>query len=501
MIPATRSSTGDSDTLIVSLDAGTSSVRTLLYDSNAKQCPGFGAHLPYEITTTAEGGFEVDANELVRISSECLSILHSQMDKAGLRPAAVAFCAFWHSFLGVDVDGKPTMPILHVFDTRSAAAAQELAQHVDPAAIHRRTGCVLHPSYWPAKLVWLSQARSAEFTATRAWLSFGEYLFLKLFGNPVTSTSMLSGSGLWDQNLNRYDEEMLDVLPIDRSQLATAQQTDAPQSKLLPEYKRRWPLFDGIPWFPALGDGACDNIGSGCVTPDRFALMVGTSGAMRAVVEAPRIEIPPGLWCYRVDPERFVVGGSLSNGGDVFAWLKSTLILPEPEELEAQLAQMEPGSHNLTVLPLFAGERSPKWRSGARAAITGLALHTNPVEMVRASLESVAITFRQIYDILNAQLGHASEIVASGGALLHSPAWTQMMADALGRPVVMCLEQEASSRGAALLALERLGVISHVKELPAETGRTFLPSDAHYTIYNRLLASQECLYLKLLEEI
>jgi gluconokinase len=91
-------------------------------------------------------------------------------------------------------------------------------------------------------------------------------------------------------------------------------------------------------------------------------------------------------------------------------------------------------------------------------------------------------------------------VVASGGALLHSAAWTEMMAEALGRPVITCLEDEASSRGAALLALERLGAIGHVRDLPAATGAAFSPIDANHKIYEDALARQRRLYTKLFEE-
>ena len=68
---------------------------------------------------------------------------------------------------------------------------------------------------------------------------------------------------------------------------------------------------------------------------------------------------------------------------------------------------MEPGAHGLTVLPLFAGERSTKWRADARAAITGMSIHTSPIEILRASLESVALRFRNVYDIMLDEIGAA----------------------------------------------------------------------------------------------
>ncbi|MGH9432191.1 MAG: gluconokinase [Terriglobia bacterium] len=491
----------ESETTILTLDAGSSSVRTLLYDGQGREVPGFGLHLPYELRATASGGVEVDADFLCGLCVHSLSAIHAQITASHVRPAAVAVCTFWHNVLGVDGNGQPTTPVLHSFDTQSAGAVPQLARRLDPLGVHARTGCVLHPSYLPAKLTWLAEARPAAFRNTQRWMSCGEYLFLKLFGTPAASTCMVSGSGLWNQNSNTYDRETLRALPVDLNQLAPENEMDWPARGLRSEYATQWPLLATIPWFPALGDGAANNVGCGCSARDQFALMVGTSGALRAVVEAPRMEAPEGLWVYRLDSTRFVVGGALTNGGGVYAWMKKTLNLPPAAEIEAALDAMPAASHGLTVLPLFAGERSPGWRADARAAIIGLRADSSPLQILRASLEAVALRFRLIYDILRRSLADPNQIIATGGALLHSPAWTRMMADALARPVIPCLEEEATSRGAALVALERLGAIDNVSEVPATLGQPMQPSPASVPLYERAVELQSGLYRKLFQEI
>ena len=482
-------STESSNLYIVSLDIGSSSVRALLFDSLARQVEGYGARLPSRLETTPDGGVEIDPESLADLVIDCLDELHRQVQADGLKIAAVAGSAFWHSFLGTGADGKPTLPILHLLDTRSASEVARV-----PNA-HARTGCVPHSSYWPAKMLWLAKFRPAEFAATRHWMSFPEYLFQKLFGKAHASTSMVSGSGLWNQVAHAYDDETLRAIQVDRAMLASPDDLDQPGSGLLPEFRRLWPGFDNIPWYPALGDGACDSIGSGAIGEHRFALMVGTTGALRVVIETARREIPKGLWCYRVDRKRFVMGGALSDGGDVYAWMKRTLAMPR--DTEARLEAAVPGTHGLTFLPFFSGERSPDWRSDARAAVTGITLATEPFDIFRAGLESVTLQFREIYQILAASFGTPEEILASGGALLNSPTWTQMMADALARPVTVCTEPEASSRGAALWALEQIGAIESISSLPASTGATFGPRRDHEQIYDRLLGERRELFRKL----
>ena len=478
-----------SSQFVVRLDVGSSSVRALLFDSPARQLPGFGSQVSYEISTTTDGAAEIDPEALASMLIRCLDELHSQVQHSGVKIAAVGFSAFWHSFCGVDKDGKPTIPIQHLLDTRSIDEVPRV-----PDA-HQRTGCVPHTSYWPAKLLWLEKNRAPEFHATYRWLSFPEYFFQKVFGRPRESTSMISATGLWEQRGNDYDDETLRALPIRRHQLPDPGSLDEPERDLLPEFRRRWPAFDGIPWYPVVGDGAANHIGSGCVTPGQFSLMVGTTGAVRALARDLDAGIPQGLWCYGVDRHRLLMGGALSNGGNVFAWLKRTFAFPA--DLETRLSKATPASHGLTVCPFFSGERSPYWQADLRGVIAGLSLSTDPFQIVHASLESVALRFRAIYRLLAERLGAASEIIASGGGLLHSPGWTQMIADALGCPMISSTIPEVSSRGAAMLALERLGAVSSLSDFPRATGAISSPRSEFAPVYERLAAEQEDLYNRL----
>ena len=171
---------------------------------------------------------------------------------------------------------------------------------------------------------------------------------------------MASGTGLVNQNRKAWDKELLDALPIGEEQLSLI--SDEPSRGMQRGWARRWPALKGVPWFPVLGDGACSNVGSACTgRGDRLALMVATSGAMRMLWRADSVNVPAGLWCYCSDAKRFVVGGALSEGGNLAAWLRKSLRLPEKEETKELLTGMAPDAHELTFLPLLAGERGPDW--------------------------------------------------------------------------------------------------------------------------------------------
>lgn len=476
---------------ILSVDIGTSSVRCALYDGQGHM-PGPSVQTPYAMDTSYDGGVFIDADRLV----DCVS---TTLDRFLSSPAlpkiqAVATTTFWHNTLGVDVSHRAVTPLISWADTRPGRIIRELRECLDETDTHARTGCLLHPSYLPAKLLWLSREDPVSFHQASRWLSIGEYLLLRYFGQTVCSVSMASGTGLLNQQSCNWDLETLNALPIDGSQLSPVADGAQPLTGLVASYAKRWPALRHIPWFPAVGDGACSNIGSGCVTPDRLALMVGTSGAMRVMWSGEPVAPPTGLWLYRADRHRVLMGGALSNGGNVYGWLQDTLRFSAETDSERALTTGEPDDHGLTVLPFWAGERSPGWHASARATITGMTLHTQPSDILRATLEATTYCFVSIYEAIKPFHPAIQSIVASGGGLLQSPAWMQMMADALGERVRASGVQEASSRGAALLAAEAMGGLSDLANAPMPLGAVYEPDNARHARYREAMYRQKALY-------
>ncbi|HUZ82531.1 MAG TPA: FGGY-family carbohydrate kinase, partial [Gaiellaceae bacterium] len=185
------------------------------------------------------------------------------------------------------------------------------------------------------------------------------------------------------------------------------------------------------------------------------------------------------LFLYRLDGRRFCEGGALSDGGNLHAWLLRTL-----RDLDgARLAQREPAAHGLVFLPFLGGERSLGWDAARRGAVRGLSFATSPLDIAQAALEGVCY---QLADVLDA-LGGVDSVVATGGALLASPDWTQILADVLGRPLEVSGVREGSARGTAMLALERLGL----PVPPAPLARAVEPRPGRHELHLAARAEQQ----------
>jgi gluconokinase len=432
---------------VLALDVGSSSVRAQRFDEQAE---------PLD-ERRQERYDDGDPDEIVGLVREVIGGRDEGVD-------AVGTSCFGHSLLALDAAGRPLTSVLGWRDTRSAEAAAWLRRRFDPAAVQARTGAHLHPSFWPAKLAWLAEAEPDVFRSATRFVSFCDYLYAQLHGAmPTTSSSIASGTGLLDLTTGGWDTELLDVLGVDEERLPAL--SNEPQAG----------------WYPALIDGACSNLGAGCVGRARAALMIGTSGALRILYETERPQPRPGLFLYLLDERRVVEGGALSDGGNLHAWLNETLVPSEGSVLERG-----PDEHGLTFLPFLGGERSIGWDPDAKGSIAGLTFETTPGDIRQAALEGVGFRFAAILE----RLPEVEEIVATGGGLYSDPDWIQLMADTLAWPVTASGVDEASLRGAAVAILERLG---H-EAAAAPLGAVFRPRQDRADAYRSARERQQQLY-------
>jgi gluconokinase len=482
---------------VLALDIGTSSVRAVVYDIRGRIRPATLFDVPYKVRTAAPGEVSSDPNELVNLIGQSIDGALQAARKGKVDILAAGVSCYWHSLMGVDGSGRPTTELLTWADTRSTAETRRLRVRFDERAYHARTGCFFHASYWPSKLRWLRATRPAAVRRTVRWLSLGEYLYQQLFGESPVSYSMASGTGLLDVNRCQWDRQALRLAGIEAIQLSRLSDWDQPITSLHPGFGRRWPELREVPWYLPLGDGGLANVGAGASSPRWMCATIGTSAAMRVVLERDHLAVPWGTFVYRLDRRRFVLGGALSEGGNVVRWFTDGLGLQHKKALKQAAAAAGPDSHGLTILPFWAGERSPNWRGDARAVIAGLSLGTQPAQMLRAAMEAITYQLVTVTAAMQHVVKRPDAVIATGGQLVHSPAWSQMLADALNQRVVTSPEPEASSRGAALLVLHALGKRPRLWSATPARGRSFQPRPRLHAIYEAARRRQLELYERL----
>ncbi len=440
-----------SDALILALDVGTSSTRTALFDARAQRIDGTTAQKGYPRITSVDGAAEIEPAVLLDAVRWCLE---KTMAAAGRRKiAGIGATCFWHSLIGTDAAGKPLTRIITWADARCRAYATTLRADFSERQTHARTGCMLRASYWPAKMVWLRRTQRDVFGKVKQWMSPAEWLQLTLSGDAHCALGMATGTGFFNPTDLAWDRTLLAHCRVRAERFRPLSDEPTAVGGAL---AKEFPTLAGVPWFPAIGDGAASNLGSGATRPGLAAINVGTSAALRVMHSGRVVRAPFGLFGYRVDSERYVVGGAVSDAGNLRAWCLRELRLPDDAAIEAALAARPWPVPGLAVLPFWTSDRAPTWNEYAEGAIHGISESTTALDLLQAITEASYQRIARIAELVIAMEPRPPKFIVSGG-IQRSPSALQRLADVLGQPVFPNDEMEASIRGAAIVALEKLG--------------------------------------------
>jgi gluconokinase len=381
-----------------------------------------------------------------------------------------------HSVIPVDAEGKPLMRCMTWADNRSVDWSRRLKDELGGHEIYMRTGTPIHPMSPLPKLLWMRHEKPDIFHKAKRFISIKEYIFFKLFHKYVVDYSIASCTGLLDMNSLHWDSEALKIAHVTENQLSELVPTTYQMTGLDPVYAERMGLKRETPFVLGASDGVLSNLGVNAIDPGVVAVTIGTSGAIRTVVDKPTVDPKERLFCYELTEDKWVVGGPVNNGGGILRWARDEFAASEVETakrlgispyevLTRMAARVNPGSDGLIFQPYFSGERAPLWNPNARGAFFGLTLHHQKQHMIRAVLEGVIYNLYSVMLAMRERTGEPKRIQATGG-FARSELWRQMMADIFAQPVNVPESFESSCLGAAVLGLyatggtDNLGVVS-----------------------------------------
>ena len=443
--------------MLIGLDVGTTAVKV-----SAISTAGLGeiatTQQEYPLTSPQPGWQVQDpATVLAAVDAalrSCVGALGSS------RPVGVSVGSAQHGLVGLDDRYEPVTPIITWADARATAEARGLREAGRAPELLRRTGTPVHPMSPLVKLMWLARHEPEMARSVRWWVGLKDLVLLHLTGSLVTELSSASATGLLNLEARDWDPAAVELAGISADQLPPVLPTTT-GLELAGSTAAATGLTAGLPVVGGAADGPLGNLGTGAIEPGLAGLSLGTSGALRMAVDAPRVDPAGSLFCYALTDDLWVLGGAVSNGGIVMRWAGTTFAADlvddghADRELLALAAEAPPGSAGLLMLPYLLSERSPLWDPELTGAYFGIRHHHTRQHFLRAALEGVCLQVSSIVDALES-VAPVREVRATGGPF-RSPLWRTVMAAMLGRPLVIEGSAGGTALGAAALGWYALG--------------------------------------------
>jgi gluconokinase len=473
---------------VLTVDIGTTSAKVLLVSQD-----GHVIHSDQEFYPThfsLQGRAEQDAllvlESVNKLVSRCAG-MH------GGKVAIISLSCAMHSVVTVDNSGKALSPLIIWSDMRSAAIAKVMRSTTTASRLLEITGTPVHPMSPLCKLIWIRENDADLFKSAFKFISIKEFLIWHWTGRWLVDYSVASSTGLFDIRTLCWSDEALTHAGVRVSQLSDCV-SPYYSVPLKQDVASRFGFNQGVALCAGASDGCLAHIGSHAMEAGDISLTIGTSGAVRKSSTAASNDPAGRLFNYRLDENTFITGGATNNGTVVLDWFRKNFCPSAESSLQdflKEAVRTPPGAEGLLFLPFVLGERSPYYNPDLRGVFFGLAQHHTMAHMMRSVVEGICFEMRILVDAVSETVGPVSRILASGG-FIRSAEWVQLLANVLGREVLVQDVNDASSIGAAIVGFRSMGVTHSLQQV--EQGSLFNPDpaihanyDEMYKVFNKLV--------------
>ncbi len=473
---------------VVAIDQGTTGTTVLVLDEQATvrgrayrefrqyfPQPGWVEHDPQEIWTVTAG------------------VIAEALAAAGVRPDQVAAVGITNqretTVLWDRATGEPVHRAIVWQDRRTKPLCDRLTADGLGDLVRERTGLVIDPYFSGTKVAWLlDHVDGLRARAERGEIAFGtidSWLLHKLTGGRlhVTDVTNASRTLLLDIGRVEWDDELLDALDIPRELLPEVR----PSSQVYADTDPDAFFGAAVPVAGAVGDQQAALFAQACFEPGTakntygtgsFVLMnTGRTEDSQQRITDQRVLLRTIAYGLEGRPVEYALEGSILVTGSAVQWLRDQLgLITTAAETEALAAGLS-SNDDVWFVPALTGLGAPHWDPAARGTLLGLTRGTTKAHVVRAVLESIAWSTKDVIDAMQRESGvRLSELRVDGGATANG--WLmQFQADVLNLPLDVPDNTETTALGSAYLAGLATGVYGDRAELAAlrRTARRYEP--------------------------
>ena len=405
---------------IISIDQGTSSTRSVLYDKNGLYLDSsqeeFDQYFP------KEGWVEHDPDQ---IWQSVLSTLQTLVKKNGLDSFEIASIGItnqrettviWHK-----KTGRPIANAIVWQDRRTSQFCEELVSYEN--VIQQKTGLTIDPYFSATKVNWLiKNIPGAKDLAAKGELLFGTidtFLIWKLTEGKshVTDITNASRTMLFNIIQEEWDQDLLDLFEVPSNMLPKVHEN-------VSDFGVTNILGGEITIGGVAGDQQAALIGQCCFSPGDIKSTYGTGCFMIVNTGEDILYSQNKLLTtigYKINGKTtFALEGSIFVAGSAIQWLRDGLHFFEDSSETEILAKQASEDSRVLVVPALTGLGAPYWDAEARGAIFGLTRDTSKEDIIKGTLESIAFQSKDLVEAMKKDNATFEKLMIDGGMVANN---------------------------------------------------------------------------------
>jgi xylulokinase len=401
----------------------------------------------------------------------CVAIRQALRSVDAAAIAAIGVSGGAHIGVLADAAGRPLRRAILWSDSRSVDEATELRDKADARIIELSLNRV-NPTWLLPQLLWLARHDLDAVSATRRLFISKDWLRFKLTGTWHTDYSDAVGALLADSSTRDWSGELCEMVNWSLATLPPIVEPTAIVGVVTPAAALECGLLAGTPVVCGSNDTTVELFGAGATKPGEGAVKLATAGVTYLVTDGPVVRPPVSCYPHIVEGLYYTATG-INSCASAHRWMRDRFFAAEGfDGMDVLAASVPAGSEGLLFHPYLQGERAPYWDPKLRADFVGVTMRHERAHFARALYEGIAFAICDA--MMSAEnLGMQYETIRLIGGGAQSATWRQIMADVLGRRILLPANGDASF-GAAAVAGIGVGIFSDPADAVARCCRTVL---------------------------
>lgn len=450
--------------LIITIDVGTMSLRSIIYDTeNGNRL--FDVASKYHTIFPGPGLVEQNPKDWNRAVLYTMKKTAEFLTLNGLTAEAIAVTSQRASIIPVDKNGENLYNTITWQDKRSLPTCEKLKEKISPEEIYQRTGLRLNPYFSLPKMMWFKEHEPDLYKKTYKFLGVQDYVAFLLSGKFVTDWSQAARTLLMNIKEFKWDQTLIQASGIEEDKLpelvAPGSKIGGVSSKLAEETGLPYDL----PVILAGGDQQNAALGLNIIKNGRAEANTGTGSFVISYSDKPVFDKNERVLCSSsAIPGKWILEAGIFNSGSIYRWFKENLGgNSDFNEMNKLAALASVGSDGTILIPHFEGSMAPYWNPLATGVFFNLSLNTTKGDMIRAILEGIAMEIEDNLSLIENVCGKL-DVVSVAGGLTNSELFNNIQANVFNKDVVRYSNPEATSLGAAMSAAVSLGIFHDFEE-------------------------------------
>ena len=466
---------------VLGVDLGTSAVKVSALDHSGQIVAQ--ESFDYDLIQQQPGYNEQNPEDWVSGTTVAIVrlILNDHLDASDIE--GLSYSGQMHGLVLLDENKKVLRPAILWNDTRSTPQREEIEAKLGDEFVDITRNQPLE-GFTLTKLLWVKENEPDIWAQAKYFVLPKDYVRYRMTGNLAMDYSDATGTVLLDVAKGEWSKKICDTFDIPLSMCPPLIKSVDLAGTVTPAYAE----FSGLTTTTKVFGGAADNaagaVGAGILHPNMVLSSIGTSGVVLQFED-------------HAIPDKFYSMGVTLAAGYSLSWFKKTFAPAEDfTEVVASAAKSTVGANGLLYTPYIVGERAPYADADIRGSFTGVDGTHQRYDFVRAVLEGIIFSFRDLFDIYEENGGDFDTVVSIGGGA-KSPLWLQIQADIFNRKVVSLTNEQGPGMGAAMIAATGLGWFDSLQDC-AETfvhfGKAYEPNPENVKKYEKMHAIYKQVY-------